>query len=171
MSLFKTAKYLDAIFIAIIIILMCYSACSKKDGEKTKASGSIYWISRPALTQQTNLQQLWEEHLTWTRNIALCKINNLPGSDQAAHRLAQNQNDLAQAFTLYFGKLCGDKLSRLMQRQQLIANDIVRTSKAHQILLLTKANKRWLSNAKAITCIINREHPQNVASFSIAMLH
>src|SRR5258706_2279995 len=43
---------------------------------------------------RTNMRKLWEDHVTWTRNVIFCIADNLPGTDQAVNRLQKNQDDI-----------------------------------------------------------------------------
>src|SRR5688572_26443352 len=46
---------------------------------------------------RTNMRKLWEDHVTWTRNVIFCVIDDLPGAEQATARLLKNQDDIGNA--------------------------------------------------------------------------
>src|SRR5262245_33591506 len=49
------------------------------------------------------MRKLWEDHITWTRNVICCLVDGLPGSDQALKRLLENQDDIGNAIKPYYG--------------------------------------------------------------------
>jgi hypothetical protein len=56
------------------------------------------------------MNKLWEGHITWTRNVIFCLVDNLPGADQAVQRLLKNQDDIGDAIKSYYGDDAGKKL-------------------------------------------------------------
>src|ERR1035437_5632774 len=68
----------------------------------------------PGTTLKTNMRKLWEDHVTWTRNVILCLVDELPGVDQAVKRLMQNQTDIGNAIKPYYGEEAGKKLTEML---------------------------------------------------------
>src|SRR6478736_160815 len=62
-----------------------------------------------AVILKTNMRHLWEDHITWTRNVIFCLVGDLPGADQAVKRLLQNQIDIGNAIKPYYGEEAGKK--------------------------------------------------------------
>src|ERR1700752_1723465 len=64
---------------------------------------------------KTGMNKLWEDHVTWTRNVICCLVDDLPGSDQAVARLLKNQEDIGNAIKPYYGEDAGNKLTALLK--------------------------------------------------------
>src|SRR5262245_5811618 len=58
---------------------------------------------------RTNMRKLWEDHVTWTRNVICCLTDDLPGTDQAVKRLLKNQDDIGNAIKPVYGDAAGTK--------------------------------------------------------------
>jgi len=61
------------------------------------------------------MHKLWEDHITWTRNVILNIMDGLPGTDQAVTRLLKNQDDIGNAIKPYYGDAAGTELTRLLK--------------------------------------------------------
>src|SRR4029079_19538126 len=62
---------------------------------------------------RSSMHKLWEDHVTWTRNVILNIMDTLPGTDQAVNRLLQNQDDIGNAIKPVYGDAAGTELTRL----------------------------------------------------------
>jgi hypothetical protein len=77
-------------------------------------------ISRSAVTFHDAMRKLWEDHITWTRNVISFEVNvpdssvTLPDLGAALDRLFQNQVDLGNAIKPYYGNQRGDELTALL---------------------------------------------------------
>ncbi len=111
--------------------------------------------SNSAAALKTAMRQLWEDHATWTRNVILCLVDDLPGKDQAVKRLLQNQVDIGNAVKPYYGEAAGDKLTTLLKEHINISAEVVLAAKAANVLVLDEANKRWYANADKISELLN----------------
>ena len=108
-------------------------------------------FSTPAANDlRTNMRKLWEDHVTWTRNVILCLADSLPGADQAVKRLLKNQDDIGNAIKPVYGEAAGNKLTALLHDHIVIAADVVKTAKAGDNAALDAANKKWFANADEI---------------------
>jgi hypothetical protein len=108
---------------------------------------------------KTNMRHLWVEHVTWTRNVILCIVDELPGKDQAVKRLLKNQVDLGNAIKPYYGKEAGEKLTKLLYPHITIAAEVVEAAKAGNTAVLAEANKRWYANADEISVFLSTANP------------
>src|SRR5256885_4782872 len=73
---------------------------------KDKSSGDEQlWVA---------MHKLWEDHITWTRNVIFCLADDLPGADQAVTRLLKNQDDIGNAIKPYYGEQAGNQLTGLL---------------------------------------------------------
>src|SRR5205809_5278817 len=106
-----------------------------------------------------SMNKLWEDHITWTRNVILCLVDNLPGSDQAVQRLLKNQDDIGDAIKPYYGDDAGKKLADLLHAHITISADVVKAAKAGDNAALDEANKRWSANADEISEFLSKANP------------
>ena len=89
MKRFKNVGVATAMLVATVIIMFVYTACTtetSKANSPAKAPG----ISAPTVELKTSMRKLWEEHVMWTRNVILCIVDDVPGTEQAVKRLLQN---------------------------------------------------------------------------------
>jgi len=132
----------------------------------------ILFISAPLKAQMNNsmsiskseqlrlaMNKLWEDHITWTRNVILCLVDNLPGADQAIKRLLKNQDDIGDAIKPYYGDDAGKKLADLLYAHINIAADVVKAAKAGDNAALESANKKWFANADDISEFLGKANP------------
>jgi len=103
-----------------------------------------------------NMRKLWEDHVTWTRNVILCLVDDLPGTDQAVKRLLQNQTDIGDAIKPYYGDEAGKKLTDLLMDHIKISADVVKSAKAGNTAALDEANKKWYANADQISEFLSK---------------
>src|SRR5256885_9583317 len=97
------------------------------------------------------MNKLWEDHITWTRNVIFCLVDDLPGADQAVKRLLNNQDDIGNAIKPYYGEEAGKKLTGLLHDHITISADVVKAAKAANTSALNDANERWFDNADEIS--------------------
>ena len=108
---------------------------------------------------RTNMRKLWEDHITWTRNVIFCLADNLPGADQAVQRLLKNQEDIGNAIKPLYGEDAGKKLTSLLHDHIIIAADVVKAAKASDNAALDAANKKWYANADDISAFLSQANP------------
>ena len=114
---------------------------------------------RSSATLKTNMRKLWEDHVIWTRNVILCLVDELPGTDQAVKRLLQNQVDIGNAIKPYYGEDAGKKLTVLLYAHINIAAEVIKAAKAGNKQALDEANKRWYANADEISEFLCNANP------------
>lgn len=115
--------------------------------------------TRNAATLKTNMRKLWADHVVWTRNVILCLVDGLPGTDQAVKRLLQNQVDIGNAIKPYYGEEAGKKLTVLLYEHINIAAEVIKSAKAGNTPALDEANKRWYANADEISEFLCKANP------------
>lgn len=103
-----------------------------------------------------NMRKLWEDHATWTRNVILCLVDELPGKEQAIKRLHQNQVDIGNSIKPYYGEEAGKKLTSLLNAHINISFEVIREAKAGNTVALDKENKKWYTNANEISAFLNK---------------
>jgi len=108
---------------------------------------------------RTNMRKLWEDHITWTRNVICCLVDNLPGTDQAVKRLLKNQDDIGNAIKPVYGADAGNKLTALLHDHITISADVVKAAKVSDNAALAAANKKWFANADEISAFLSKANP------------
>jgi len=150
------------LLIASLIFLFSYSSCSSNDGTKETLKDSTTMVTEMPMAGNKShdlkiaMNKLWEDHITWTRNVILCLVDGLPGADQAVKRLMQNQVDIGNAVKPYYGEDAGNKLTELLKAHIAISADVVKSAKAGNKIALVSANKKWYANADEISAFLSK---------------
>lgn len=108
---------------------------------------------------RVNMHKLWEDHVTWTRNVILNIIDGLPGTDQAVARLLKNQDDIGNAIKPVYGEAAGAELTRLLREHITTAADLLKAAKAGDNTAFQDANKKWVANADEISAFLSKANP------------
>ena len=154
-----------SLLIVSLFFLFSYSSCSSNDGTKETKKDKSSMVSEMPMAENKShdlkiaMNKLWEDHVTWTRNVILCLVDGLPGADQAAKRLMQNQEDIGNAVKPYYGDDAGNKLTELLKAHIAISADVVKSAKAGNKIALDSANKKWYANADEISAFLNKANP------------
>jgi len=129
-------------------------------------------FASPAANElRTNMRKLWEDHVTWTRNVIVCITDGLPGADQAVTRLLKNQEDIGNAVKPLYGEAAGTKLTALLHDHIVIAADVVKAAKAGDNAALDAANKKWFANADEISTFLSKANPNWKEGDMKTMMH
>lgn len=139
----------------IISVLIFSPSFGQMKMETKKADSKV-----SAATLRTNMRKLWEDHVTWTRNVIFCLVDELPGTDQAVKRLLQNQVDIGNAIKPYYGEKAGNKLTELLKPHITIAAEVVNAAEAGNTAALNIANKKWYANANEISEFLCKANPK-----------
>ncbi len=106
------------------------------------------------ITLNQTMRKVWEEHVTWTRNVILCLVDDLPGTAQAESRLLQNQTDIGNVFKTYYGDDAGNHLTTILMAHINISFEVIKASKTKNTAALDEANKRWYANADELSAYL-----------------
>ena len=142
-------------FTLLIVGLLSTSSFSQIKLTKHKAHSGA-----SASDLKTSMRKLWEDHVIWTRNVILCLVDDLPGSDQAVKRLLQNQTDIGNAIKPYYGEEAGKKLTELLLPHITIAAEVIKAARADNTTELAKVNKKWYDNAYQISEFLSKANPR-----------
>jgi hypothetical protein len=119
-------------------------------------------ISRSAVTFHDAMRKLWEDHITWTRNVIISFEVNVPDSSvtlpdlsAALDRLFKNQVDIGNAIKPYYGNERGGELTALLHDHIAIAGEILQAVKARDSAAYEDANARWYANAHDIAVFLS----------------
>jgi hypothetical protein len=161
----KTTIYSAFSLFAALIFLFGYSSCSSNAGTKETTGDSTTMVTPMPMADNKGhelkiaMNKLWEDHVTWTRNVILCLVDGVPGTDQAVKRLMQNQVDIGNAVKPYYGDNAGNKLTELLKAHIAISADVVKSAKAGNNTALDSANKKWFANADEISAFLSSANP------------
>jgi hypothetical protein len=104
-------------------------------------------------------RMLCEQHITWTRLVAMGIAQDLPETDLMVQRLQRNATDFGNAFRTYYGDEAGDEFAKLMAEHISIAAEIVKDAKAGDSNAVAEAEQRWFENASEIAEFLGRINP------------
>jgi hypothetical protein len=108
---------------------------------------------------KSDMRKLWEDHITWTRNVIFNIIDDLPGTTEAVNRLLQNQTDIGNAIKPFYGEAAGNQLTALLREHITIAAELLTALKAGNTTAFNDANARWYANADAIATFLSAANP------------
>lgn len=108
---------------------------------------------------RSSMHKLWEDHITWTRNVILNIMDGLPGTDQAVARLLRNQDDIGNAIKPVYGEAAGNELTRLLREHITEAADLLKAAKAGNNAAFNDVNKKWFANADEIAVFLSKANP------------
>jgi hypothetical protein len=119
--------------------------------------------TRSAVALRDGMRKLWEDHITWTRNVIVSfEVNEpdpkttLPDLGAALDRLFQNQIDIGDAIKPYYGDDAGDRLTALLHDHIAIAGEILQAVKTGDTAAYQDANARWYANAHDIAVFLSQ---------------
>lgn len=108
---------------------------------------------------KSDMRKLWEDHITWTRNVIFNIIDDLPGTTQAVNRLLQNQVDIGNAIKPYYGQNAGTQLTALLTDHITIAANLLTALKNDNTVAYDTVNAQWIANANAIAAFLSSANP------------
>lgn len=108
---------------------------------------------------KSDMRQLWEDHIVWTRNVILNIVDELPGTSHAVNRLLQNQVDIGNAIKPYYGQAAGNQLTTLLTAHITIAADLLTALDDGNATALNAANAAWIANANDIAAFLSAANP------------
>jgi hypothetical protein len=119
---------------------------------------------------RTAMRQLWEDHITYTRNYIISALAELPDADAVAERLLRNQDDIGNAIEPFYGEEAGEGLASLLKDHITIATEVVAAAKAGNEDELTAAQEKWSANGKDIAAFLAKANPNWAVADLEAML-
>ncbi|HEU5431513.1 MAG TPA: hypothetical protein VFU81_07615 [Thermomicrobiales bacterium] len=133
-------------------------AIALADDGPTPAPGGDAITAKQVVFQDA-MRKLWEDHIAWTRLFIVDFAAGSPETDATTQRLLQNQVDIGDAVTPYYGAAAGGKLTELLKQHILEAGDVLAAAKAGDAAKVDAASKRWYGNANAIAAFLHGANP------------
>lgn len=118
-----------------------------------------------------DMRKLWEDHITWTRNVILNIVDELPGTNEAVGRLLQNQVDIGDAIKPFYGDAAGDQLTALLTAHIAEAATILTALDDGDNATLTSALEQWYINADSIAAFLSSANPNWTFDEMQMMMH
>jgi hypothetical protein len=125
-------------------------------------------ISRSALAFHDAMRKLWEDHITYTRNVIISfEVNEpdagtvLPDLGTVVDRLLQNQVDIGNAIKPFYGDAAGNQLTALLHDHITGAADVLTALKTNDQAGLQTALDAWYANAHEIAVFLHNANPRN----------
>jgi hypothetical protein len=160
-----------ALPIAVISAVLVLAAPGASASGATTASTSTS-ATKPIFATEfefrSDMRKLWEDHITWTRNVIISfEVNlpdpaaTLPDLGAALNRLLRNQADIGHAIEPFYGAAAGDQLTTLLREHILIAGEVITAAKTGDTDGLADAQARWYANARDIAVFLSTANPDN----------
>jgi hypothetical protein len=136
------------------------------DNERHKAEAAVVIAHTPAtetrkaVALRTDMRQLWEDHITWTRLAIISLTTGSPDTEATVGRLLKNQTDIGNAVKPFYGTAAGNELTRQLRRHILIAADVIAAAKAGNAAKLADAQARWAQNGDDIAKVLASVNPR-----------
>ena len=108
-----------------------------------------------------DMDRLWEDHITYTRNFIISFAGSLPDQDAVAARLMQNQVDIGNAIKAFYGEKAGNGLTALLKEHISGAVEILKAAKANDKAATNAAVQKWQANANQIATFLSNANPKN----------
>ena len=131
-------------------------------------SGDHGRISHSALVFHDAMRKLWEDHITYTRNVIISfELNEpdagtvLPDLGTVVNRLLQNQVDIGNAIKPYYGTAAGNQLTALLHDHITGAAAVLTALKTNDQAGLKTALDAWYANAHEIAVFLHNANPRN----------
>ncbi len=116
--------------------------------------------TRKAVALRTDMRQLWEDHITWTRLAIISLTTDSPDTQATVGRLLKNQTDIGNAVKPFYGTAAGNELTRQLRQHILIAADLIAAAKAGEGAKLADAQARWARNGDDIAKVLASVNPR-----------
>lgn len=164
----------------VLAATLIASSCSKTqsndnaattDSTKVASTGASTGITAKQEQFTLAMRKLWEDHVTWTRNVIFCLVDKLPGTNQDLGRLMKNQEDIGNAIVPYYGADAGTKLTALLKSHIAESADVVHAAMANDKKALDAANAKWYANADSIATFLSTANPKLGADDMKNMMH
>jgi hypothetical protein len=146
---------------AVLVLAASGATAARTEKPGPVASSGHRPIFPAQLAFHDQMRKLWEDHITWTRNVIISFEAGLPDLNAALARLLQNQADIGNAIKPFYGDAAGDQLTALLREHILGAAKVLAALKAGDQAALQAALDAWYANAHDIAVFLNSANPKN----------
>ncbi len=115
--------------------------------------------SQKEIDLRNGMRELWTDHTVWTRLYIIESLNNSTAADAAATRLLQNQVDIGNAITPYYGDAAGAQLTELLKTHIYTAVAIINDVKAKNSSAQARDEALWAKNGEDISAFLAGANP------------
>jgi hypothetical protein len=158
--------------VACLMVALALAAVRSASGGIAKSSdkplAAPVPVSASALVFHDAMRKLWEDHITYTRNVIISfELNEpeasvvLPDLNTVVTRLLRNQVDIGDAIKPYYGTDAGTQLTELLQEHIAGAAQVLTALKTGDQAGLQSALAAWYANAHEIAVFLSTANPQN----------
>ncbi|HHU24287.1 MAG TPA: acetylglutamate kinase [Acholeplasmataceae bacterium] len=116
-------------------------------------------VNEQVLELNNLMRLLWEQHITWTRNVIEDIIYDLPEKDFAINRLLRNPTDFKNALTPFYGEANSAMFEQLLKEHLEVAAGIVTAAKNNDSNQVAKLTTQWFRNADEIARFLASANP------------
>jgi hypothetical protein len=155
-----------AVAVSVLAAMPCHLGAATSS---TKASAATALDTTVDLG--VGMRNLWEDHITYTRNYIISALGSLGDTNAVAARLLSNQDDIGNAIKPYYGNAAGDALTALLRGHIVIATQVVAAAKASNTVALGVAAAAWTANADSIGAFLAGANPNWSQMVLDSMLH
>ncbi|HYX86196.1 MAG TPA: hypothetical protein VE777_14590 [Gaiellales bacterium] len=153
----------------LIAVVACAATLGVTAGRSAQAESHSHMhmtmhaggITAHQLAFRNRMRVLWEQHVAWTRLAIVSFAGSLPDLPTTERRLLQNQDDIGDAITPFYGHAAGERLTGVLRTHILIAVEILADAKAGRQSDLSADVSRWYANANQIAAFLHRANPDN----------
>lgn len=102
---------------------------------------------------------LWDEHVSWTREVVIAILHKLPSLDAAVNRLLTNQKQIAQTFRGKYGDATSRAVHDLLKEHIIIAKNLVEALVAGRGKDVSRLTQTWSQNGQQIADALYNLNP------------
>ena len=146
---------------AVSVLTASGASAARSAKARSLASSGHRPIFPSQLAFHDQMRKLWEDHITWTRNVIISFEADLPDLNAVLGRLLQNQADIGNTIKPFYGDAAGDQLTALLREHILGAAKVLGALKADDQSVLQAALDAWYANAHDIALFLNSLNPKS----------
>lgn len=156
--------------VGLVGVALLGNACSGTTPSTPGPDGETQQAITTDFRLQSDMRQLWEDHVFWTHTYLESFLGGLAGTEEVKARLIRNQVDLGDAIKPFYGNDAGDALTGLLKDHISGAVDVVVAAKANDAAALVTAKANWYANGAAIAAFLASANPNWNAADLAAMM-
>jgi hypothetical protein len=151
--------------LALIALFSALAALAVSNGHDARAHGgsghdATATITAKQLALRSDMRQLWEDHIVWTRLAIISLTTDSPDTEATVGRLLANQTHIGNAVKPFYGKAAGNELTRQLRTHILIAADLIAAAKAGDQVKLAEEQASWARNGDDIAKVLSSVNPR-----------